>query len=309
MTQVQHSSFFTMGTRCNIVLPGMDADASEVISRHIRTEILRIEGLLSRFLPGSEVSKVNANASQQPVAVKDELFQVLKSCRHYYELTSGYFDITLRAVMEYWQNKPSGDTDTVGKLLTGLGTDKISLHDDGGYVSFQNESLGIDLGGFGKGYALDQVNRRLLRYGVENAFISMGESSILTLGNHPAGDCWKIGIKDYKAPDHSLHTFHVRYGSVSTSSNFFVNDNGDLVNNRHVIDPQTGIPVDDMVTVSVCAESAEIAEVMSTALLVMPDELIEQTLHRLPKMEVIKVDYSSGEADLTFFSNIEIFNS
>lgn len=309
MTQVQHHSFFTMGTRCNIVLPGMDADESEVIARHLKTEILRIEGLLSRFLPDSEVSKVNEEASQQPVAVKDELFQVLKSCRHYHELTGGYFDITLRPVMQYWQDLPTGDTDTIDKLLMGLGTDKISLHDDGGYVSFQNENLSIDLGGFGKGYALDQVNRMLLRFGVENAFISMGESSILTLGNHPAGDCWKVGIKDYKAPDHSLHTFHVRYGSVSTSSNFFVDDNGDLVNNRHVIQPKTGIPVDDMVTVSVCAESAELAEVMSTALLVMPDELIEQASHKLPNMEVLKVDYGTGEANLTFFSNIEIFNS
>ena len=292
-----------MGTRCNVVLADMDPDESDIITRHIKNEITRIEGLLSRFLDKSELSKVNTEASKKPVAVKEELFSVLKKCRYYHELTGGYFDITLRPILQYWKDHPDGDPETVRNMLSELGTENIDLDENGGCVHFANDKISIDLGGFGKGYALDQVQRMLLRYGVDNAFVSMGESSILTLGSHPAGDCWKVGIKDYMSPDQSLHTFHVRYGSVSTSGNFFVNDSGNLVNHRHVIHPRTGVPVEDLVTVSVCAESAEVAEVLSTAFLVMPQEQMEQAREKMPKMEVLKVDYTSGKADAKVIKN------
>ncbi|MBP3193965.1 FAD:protein FMN transferase [Natronogracilivirga saccharolytica] len=303
MAQVQHHSFFAMGTRCNMVLADIEPDESEIIVQRIKKEVLRIEEQLSRFLKNSEVSKVNMEASNHKVDVSNELFKVLKKCRYYHELTKGYFDITLWPILQYWRDQPDGDPETVRDMLAELGTGNIALDENGGYVRFANDNITIDLGGFGKGYALDKIQHMLLRFGVESAFVSLGESSILTFGNHPAGDCWKVGIKNYLAPDQSLHTFHVRYGSVSTSSNFFVNDSGKLINHRHVIDPRTGAPVEDLVKVSVCAESAEIAEVLSTAFLVMPYEQVEQVAPQLPRIEVLKVDYSTGKANVKFFEN------
>ena len=133
----------------------------------------------------------------------------------------------------------------------------------------------------------------MLRYGLDNGFVTFGESSILTLGRHPAGDCWKIGIKNYKEPEEVVHTYHMRYGSVSTSSNFFVDDDGKLINHRHVINPRTGVPVEELVTMSVFSQSAIVAEVMSTAFLVMPGDEMEDVMDRFSDIEVLKVEYSS----------------
>ncbi|NIR92512.1 MAG: FAD:protein FMN transferase, partial [Gammaproteobacteria bacterium] len=78
----------------------------------------------------------------------------------------------------------------------------------------------------------------------------------------------KVGLNNYLNPGNSLHTFMIRDGSMSTSSNFYVDDNGELQNHRHVINPASGFPVEECVSVSVTAESAVVAEILSTALLV-----------------------------------------
>ena len=302
MTSFNHNNFYAMGTRCSVVLPDVDDEDSDNIYRNIENEIRRIEAMLSRFQPESDISRLNREAAKQPVPVKKELFQILKACHYYYKISGGCFDITLRPVLQYWKEHPGGDREAVKRLLEHLGADKISLRKKDCLVSFDNEYTTIDLGGFGKGYALEEVHKKLLRYGITSAFISMGESSILTMGNHPAGDCWKVGIKDYMDHEKALHTFNVRYGSVSTSSNFFVNDRGELVNHKHVIDPFTGVPLEKLITVSVCSESAVVAEVMSTAFLVMPADQIKKVKEQLKvATEVLRADYTSGKAEISVF--------
>ncbi len=282
-----------MGTRCSVVLPDMDEMEADDLFRLIKNEIARIEGMLSRFRDDSNLSAINKNAAEKPFVVNREMFRILKAASYYYEKTDGLFDITLRPVLQYWKDNPNGERTVAAEMLKKLGTHKVRLDERGKTVSFVNDSIELDLGGFGKGYALEKINDLLLRHGLDNGFVTLGESSILTLGRHPAGDCWKIGIKNYMEPEKVVHTYHMRYGSVSTSSNFFVDDDGKLINHRHVINPRTGVPVEELVTMSVFSQSAIVAEVMSTAFLVMPGDEIENVIDRFTDIEVLKVEYSS----------------
>ncbi|TVQ72434.1 MAG: FAD:protein FMN transferase [Balneolaceae bacterium] len=291
MTSVPNNGFFAMGTRCHAVLPGLEDDDAEIIFRYIREEVARIEGKLSRFREESDIARINAKAGTEPVRVEKEMFRILTACANYHAKTEGCFDITLRPVLQYWKDNADGDRDTALEIRSRLGTDKMILNPKDRTVSFRNNSLELDLGGFGKGYALEKVNEMLLRFGITSGFLTMGESSVLTLGNHPAGDHWKVGIKNYLAPDEAIHTFHMRYGSVSTSSNFYVDDEGKLVNHRHVIDPFTGVPVEELVTVSVFSNTALLAEVMSTAMLVMEENKIEELVEDYRDLCVLKVIY------------------
>ncbi len=282
-----------MGTRCHAVLPGLEMDDAEIIFRYIREEVARIEGKLSRFREESDITRINAKAGKEPVRVDKEMFRVLTACANYYEKTGGCFDITLRPVLQYWKENADGDRDVALEIMSRSGTDKMVLNQKDRTVSFRNNSIELDLGGFGKGYALEKVNEMLLRFGITSGFLTMGESSVLTLGNHPAGDHWKVGIKNYLSPDEAIHTFHMRYGSISTSSNFYVDDEGKLVNHRHVIDPFKGTPVEELVTVTVFSNTALIAEVMSTAMLVMEEQKIEELLEEYRGLCVLKVVYES----------------
>lgn len=256
---VPNTSFYAMGTRCAIVLPGMDEDYADVLFRHIRQEITRIEGKLSRFVEDSAISIINMNASKSPVEVDDEIFDILSTCATYHQKTGGYFDITLGSAHHIV-------LDAIHRTVT-----------------FRNESACIDLGGFGKGYALERVHRLLDKFGVSHAFITFGESSVLTRGHHPAGDHWKVGIKNHRYPDKSIHVFEVTNGSVSTSNN--------MIQDRHVINPFTGKPATNLISVSVCSPSALDAEVLSTAFLVMPDEQIQQAVDLFSGVMVHISDY------------------
>lgn len=159
----------------------------------------------------------------------------------------------------------------------------------------------LDLGGFGKGYALEKVKQMIESSAVDHAFISFGESSVLAMGEHPAGGAWKIGINDYTNPGNSIHEFEVTDGSVSTSSNFYLNDEGELENHQHVINPETGKPHELFTAVSVSAESPILAEILSTACLILPDEKIDELLKKYEDIKVIKVNYESDEPAITIF--------
>lgn len=299
-----------MNTRCHVVLPGLDTDKAEQVFSLLKKEVARVEQDLSRFIPDSVISQINNNAAQKPVLVNDEVFEILQTCRKYYDLTEGAFDITLRPLLDFWRNNipESADENQLNEIINSTGMDKVILDETENSVTFGHEGIEIDLGGYGKGYALELLNKSLRKFSVESAFISFGESSILTRGHHPAGDHWQVGMNDYLNPGSSLHTFKVRDGSVSTSSNFYVDDRGKLQNHRHVISPFSGHPVGDFKSVSVCSGSPVLAEIFSTAFLVSSDEFIHTILQseETGLVDAIKADYTSGESVVTRFHNLPV---
>jgi len=304
-----HKGFYAMGTRLNAVLPNIDTNSGQHILNLIEKEVSRIEDRLSWFKYDSEVTWVNKRASKEEVKLSSELYEVLKMCQDYYTVTNGAFNISLRPLLTYWKTQRANLSggNNFRKLLHNLNIQQITLNHDKRTVKFKNEDVVIDLGGFGKGYALEKINSLLQKLSVESAFISFGESSILTKGKHPKGDHWKIGLKNYYNPNESLHTFHVKDGSVSTSSNFYVDDKGTLKNHRHVINPFTGYPVDDTVTVSVSGGSSTVVEILSTAFLVLPDEEIKEIINGMDDLRAVKIIYSTDKPEVSFFGSEKIF--
>lgn len=300
MSELFHDSFYAMGTRCHVVLPDMEDRRGEQIVSVLREEINRVETTLSRFIPYSEIAIINKEGRNQPIEVSEEIFNVLKTCQSYSLKTEGAFDITLRKLLDYWKTKDSNaDADkSLYDILDQTGMKFLILDDEAQTVHLTNDSIEIDLGGFGKGYALHKLGEFLDDFAVKDVFISFGESSVITRGHHPAGPHWKIGVNNHVMPGESIHEFEVNEGSVSTSGNFYLDNHGKLQNHRHVINPFTGYPVKDLVTVSVCAASPIVAEILSTAYLVLTDEVMDVVRQDLPKCEIVKVNYSGKEPEI-----------
>ena len=296
-----------MNTRFHVIIPGIDDENGDRLFGAVKQEVNRIENKLSRFIPDSDVAMLNKKAANESVRADDEFFEIINACRVCWDITEGAFDPTLRPLMEYWKNRSEVDEadKKLNSIKDNIGMEKVQIDSESKTIHFDSDGLEIDLGGFGKGYALEKVKYMLEDASVKSAFISFGESSILALGEHPAGGSWKIGMNDYLNPGQSLHRFYVSGGSVSTSSNFFVSDNGRLKNHRHVIDPRIGQPVERCCSVSVSAESPVLAEMLSTAFLVSPDEVIYEVMNQYDHLEVIKVDYESGQGIVTEFEQKE----
>jgi len=284
------NSLLSMGTRFNILLPGIDERIGDEIFDSVANELMRIEKMLSCFIAGSDISNINQNAFKNPVPVNGEVFGILTECIEFYKLTENNFDIGLGYIIDYWSgNHTELDQEPDINLA---GVKNINLDKSDSSVRFATNQVKINLGGYGKGYALQNIQKLLKESGIENAYVSFGESSVSCLGKHPFGDYWPVGIQDFYQKEKSLTTFQVVDGSVSTSGN---------LQNNHIISPATGEPVTKKRIVSVKSPSPVIAEVLSTALMATSDEQITKILESFPEEEVVRVEYDNNKTDICKF--------
>lgn len=290
-----------MGTRFYALLPDLEEGRAERLFYHMKGEVRRIERKLSRFLPESDISRLNTTPAGETITLDQELWDLLEGCRFMWDKTNGAFDLTLRPLTEFWKEKNAEVGDLHSEAREKCGFEHLKLDVESGTLVFGREGMELDFGGLGKGYALEKVKEMVLNGGAESAFISFGESSILAVGEHPAGGAWKIGMNNYLEPGQTLHEFRVENGSVSTSSNFYLNDSGSLINHRHIIDPKSGTPFEKLSAVSVSAKSPLLAEMLSTACLIADDQLVEQLSREYGSIEVVRADYSKESAVLTEF--------
>lgn len=216
------------------------AKALEAMDEAFR-EIGRIERLFSRYDGLSEISKINRMAGKRGVRVSPETFGIIERSIYYSRISKGSFDIT------------------VAPLKKGRYKD-IILDKDASTVRFLDEDMKIDLGGIAKGYAVDRAKDVLSSHGIENALVDLG-GNIFALGSPPGKDGWQIGIQHPTDKDAVIHRLELKDRAVATSGNY--------ERPSHILDPVTGAPVTGPLSVSVVADSAEMADAFSTAIFVM----------------------------------------
>lgn len=294
---IYHNSFYAMGTRFNIVLPNCNEEVCVRLFNLMQAECKRIELMLSYFDSASDVFKINESASKSFMQLDDELFNIIKTCLEYARITSGAFDITLRPIIEYLESNSSVADEEVMKSYL----DQIELDNEEKSIHFKSSKVKIDFGGFGKGYALEKIKPLLDRSSIGNAFISFGESSIMVKGKRPDGNDWQVGIKDILDKENSLHTFSFSDSSISTSSNYYVDDAGQLCKKINVISPFTKKPVEEVSVISVKSDSPLQAEILSTAFLVMDDEQIFETIKKLNNVEAVKIFYNENKPLIKYY--------
>lgn len=231
-----------MGTQLDILMVGSDPRFLDSLWEKIGVEVKRLDKMLNRFDPESEVSLINREAGHYPVKVGEELWDILQNCKRYFELTEGYFDITLQ------------------------GFNQVMLTEDEKSIFFFSESLHIDLGGYGKGYALAKIRDILEESGIDKALVNFGNSSVLAVGTHPCGDYWPVGLDNPFTKKH-VADLKLRDSSLSTSGNMPSHP-------RHIVDPHTGTFVEDKKMVSVVAKDPVVAEILTTTFMIADDERI-----------------------------------
>lgn len=284
-----------MGTRFSMVLPGMDSMAGEALAEFADTHLRSQERLMSRFDPLSPISELNQRAGDEPITVPPALWKILGQCRSHWRRTRGAFDITQWPLNQLWRESlqrgevPSDELIFETRQLTGM--ERLQFDDDARTLNFAAEGMILDLGGFGKGYALEGLARHFRGEGVARAFFSFGESSVTVIGSHPHGPAWPVGVADMFHPETAVHTFHLRDASLSTSGTAPFNETGGAKTFGHIINPRDNRPIEGYRTMSVSAPSAIDAEVLSTALLVTPETERAEILSGYAGMSAIEIVY------------------
>ncbi|MEO2033413.1 MAG: FAD:protein FMN transferase [Planctomycetaceae bacterium] len=234
-----------------------------------------IEAWLSVYQSSSELTRLNASAGSSVERVSHELFDVLQQAAELHRATHGAFDMASGAQIQLWrrcraeQRIPTENE--IRDAVAASGMHQLDLSADDHTVSFRGSGLSLDPGAIGKGYALDQAAHRIeeSENGARDFLIYGGRSSVLAHGEHNSLPGWPVGIGNPLLTKRRLGTVILRNQAMSTSgSNIqFFRCGGRRFG--HILDPRSGWPVEGMVSVTVIADSAAVADAVSTAFFVL----------------------------------------
>jgi thiamine biosynthesis lipoprotein len=245
-----------MGTGYTLDLYGSNAGLLEAAAEESFEEVERLDHMMSNYIPDSELSTVNDNAADRPVAVSRELFDLLETCMDYSRKSEGAFDITVGPLMKVWGfYKGTGHLPHRAEIKAALGLigyQKVQLDPAHLTVHFAERGMNLDLGGVGKGYAVDRVADILRHRGITSALISAGGSSIYAIGTPPSDPRgWYIRIRDPRDANKTAAEAYLKNQSLSTSGNYekFFWAEGKLYS--HIMDPRTGYPSEGVLSVSI----------------------------------------------------------
>lgn len=268
-----------MASPCHLILKGPDPKLLEEALLDIFHESREFEGLISRFLPDTEICILNAMAAEEPIRVESSTFALLCRCRDYYDWSEGAFDITATPLLELWDITGKGHRPTdeaIQETLAYVGMDKVLYEKPTHLMAFEKPGISLDLGGVGKGTAVDRAIQRIKdNWPITAAYVSFGGSTIATLGGP-----WPIEISSPTNDTRTLTQQSLTGQAMSMSSigpRRFIHGAYDDEAVDHIIDPRTGRALTDIVNISVVAESAEAADALTTALVVLGEDKARET--------------------------------
>jgi len=252
------ASVDAMGTTYSLVLYGDNRDRLEAAAEAAFEEARRLDRLLSHYRAQSDVSEINRLAAQRPVKVTPEMFRLLEACLEYSRASEGAFDITVGPLIRLWgffkgDGRVPGRAE-VAPALANVGYRRLRLDAEARTVRFEHPGMALDLGGIGKGYAVDRMIETLRENGISQALLSAGGSSIYGLGS-PGAETggWPVKIRDPRNSSRTAEELRLKDASLSTSGSyekFFVAE-GRVYS--HIMDPRTGYPAQGVLAVSVVA--------------------------------------------------------
>ncbi|MDH5384079.1 MAG: FAD:protein FMN transferase [Candidatus Aminicenantes bacterium] len=263
---------FSMSTTFEILIAGRDNDYARKVSQDVFAEVDRIERLFNHFDPCSEIGQINGLQPGQSLRIGVETYECLKTAVWVRSQTHGAFDINIGSLSAY-----KGETvpDYTGSRLNIMDRLELSRISQGFMVKVwpveeetETHILSFDLGGIGKGYALDRTLDILSDWDIHRAMVHGGTSTALAIGAPPKSPTgtmgWPVGIGgDWNCPQ-APREFLLRDRALSGS--------GTEVKGKHILDPRSGRPAQGHLAAWVSHPSAAVADALSTAFMVMSTE-------------------------------------
>jgi len=280
MAELHRFAHAAMGTTFEILIASDDtvvesAEYARQAAQAAFHEVDRLEKDLSRFIESSDISRINKLGSREPVRVSIDTFECLQLAARLHRETGGAFDAAIGALLACWRTPagaPRQPTSTeVAKAKARTGMERVVLDRKNLTVRTKTAGVLLDLGGIGKGFALDKAAETLREWadegwGLEAALLSGGQSTVFAMGAPPGKRGWavSVGADMLDAPEEIL----LRDRALSGS--------GTRVRGRHIIDPRTGRPAKDPIRAWASSPSGAVSDALSTAFMVMSPAEVER---------------------------------
>jgi len=272
-----------------------DQDLHRIVNKGW-TRIDEIYTSMNALSTAGDISRINENGFSG-VKVSDGVYELIGNSIKLSELTGGAFDITVFPLVELWkkaemQNKLPPQ-DTLISAMNKVGYEHIRLEPDN-TVKFDKKGMKIDLGAIAKGYAVDQFAKFLLDNGINDFLIDAG-GDIHCKGKNIRNEPWKIGVRHPLRKGELMDVIYLEQGAVTTSGDY---ERVFMIDNRkysHIIDPLTGHPTGAIISATVIAPSAEQADALSTAVLVLGKKKGLELIESQDNVEVMVIINDKGK--------------
>ncbi|MBN2270790.1 MAG: FAD:protein FMN transferase [Sedimentisphaerales bacterium] len=266
-----------MATAFEVIVVHEDERYAQQAAAAAFDEVDRLEAELSRFIENSDISRINSARLDERLVVGLATFECLEISRRVYEDTKGAFDITIGSLLKCWRND-KGEPRTPGEQELNLarkhaGTDLLLLNGDEHTVEVVSEGVQVDLGGMGKGYAVDQMANLLREWGIDIALIHGGYSSVLAIDGPADMKGWPVTMSDPGKGKRTLAKLHFQRRALSGSG---------VQKGRHIMDPRTGRPAKGRRAAWSSTLDAATGDALSTAFMIMEPDEIEEYCRRYP---------------------------
>lgn len=270
-----HQQRYCMGTMFDVVAYHESRSVAERAIGEALDEVERLDGVMSHFKAASDLSRLNREARNRFVQVDRDLYDVIRQSIDVSRLSAGNFDVTVAPLVRMWtkacEDGRSPSPDEIATARHCVGFDKIDL-DAPDRIRFRSDCLEIELGGIGKGYAVDRAIAILRAAGIRNAVVNGGSSSITGIGTPPDGHGWPVRL----GTNASAEDLWLRDMSISASQQ-----------DGAIIDPHTGAPSPMTMGVTVSAPTATLADALSTTLVIMTRADGARLVERFPGVTAI----------------------
>ncbi|QDT64436.1 FAD:protein FMN transferase [Calycomorphotria hydatis] len=248
--------------------------ASQVMHASDALDLIHLlEQKMTVYREDADLAVLNRDKPREPTPIDAELFEVLNLAREISEQTDGAFDPSSAAQIQLWNDCRNGNRlpteHELANVLDRTGMWHFELSKENNSIAYLRDDVELNLGGIGKGFALDKAAEHLEQQEIEGFLLHGGHSSILARGTNGTNDGWPVGIGNPLFTSKRFGTLILRDQAMSTSgSNLqFFRHAGKRYG--HILDPRTAQPAEGLLSAVVLAPSAAMADALSTAFFVL----------------------------------------
>ena len=278
-----------MGSPFEVTVYGDEGACSNAIEAAF-SEIARIERLLTIYRPESPLARANRFSRKGFFPLPSELLRLLSKALRYAEQSGGAFDPTAGPLVRLWGFGPGRErefppeAEEIQSLLQRVGYEKIQIDFEAGGLFFLEAGMELNLGGIGKGYAIDRAIEKIKEAGIGVGMVSCG-STIYGLGTPPGRSGWQVSIRHPRLREGQAGAVSLCDRALSTSGDYekFFFFRGRRFS--HLIDPRSGYPAEEAAAVSVAAPGAMEADALSTAAFILGKEAGKRLLEDFADVE------------------------
>ena len=269
-TSLYQSKHYVFGTIVDISIYGESDKKAEEATQAILNEFTRLHNSLHAWKK-SDLTHLNESIAQnKPYKnASAELIEIINEAKVLENASNHLFNPAIGELIDYWgfhqdEFNPIHPDPSKIKTLVERNPSLDQVRISGSTISSTNAHVKIDLGGYAKGYALDQASKILHDHHIKNALINIG-GNIIAIGQH-GNKPWRVGIQDPRGSQAIAKLDLLDGWAIGTSGDYqryFIIDG---VRYCHLIDPFTGFPVQGIYSVTVLIEPAQNAGALSDVL-------------------------------------------